>query len=581
MEQPIATAKRVDSSSSQLGLLFEDEQSDYGSSLSSDASLSSLAQHTAPLPTRSRPQEEHRATASTASTCPVYRAAKEVGSIAFGVIGIDVWLLQHGRFVHERLWVDDIFRLRHPSLALSKLVCEDRRDYCMPVPQVPGAGLAGYFWSLNTNGSTTLSASGENPLLWRNLRAITSDPFQPPYRRMTVLQDAGFGKATGIPFDVFGHRGVVVFLTRASADEEALNKSADYLRAGAVHIGSVSAIRVPRQAVLQQKQRRMKQLCKRLRTKGASLSVFSTLRRTVSMRSLRGSLDNTPIFLSERSSSHKVSFQTDARVPWLRGITQQTLLYFLRFLQTVRTRLKARFMSLVEKSTKATDLEPPPPAPLENAIWTFSGVFLTLLSLFVISERFQARTGEGIVLAPFGALLTLQFSLTAAPASQPRNALYGQLLSLSLAVLGRHHLAGVLPNRLLVPLIAALAIATMTKLGIPHPPAAAAVIALFAQPNGFNVLTALLVFVGNLVAVCLAILINNLSDKRQYPVYWKFGIDLGSIKKSATQIPLSIPALSSLVPFKQSRQETLSNSVSFSLLSTTTDSFDDEGPIRI
>jgi CBS-domain-containing membrane protein len=61
----------------------------------------------------------------------------------------------------------------------------------------------------------------------------------------------------------------------------------------------------------------------------------------------------------------------------------------------------------------------------------------------------------------FGALLTLQFSLTAAPASQPRNVICGQLLSLSLAALGQCRLRDVLPVHLLVPAIAALAISVL------------------------------------------------------------------------------------------------------------------------
>jgi CBS-domain-containing membrane protein len=177
----------------------------------------------------------------------------------------------------------------------------------------------------------------------------------------------------------------------------------------------------------------------------------------------------------------------------------------------------------VEKC-QGSDLKPPPPIPFLNTAWTFVGSFTTLLALYGVSFLAGYETGETLVLAPFGALMTLQFSLTAAPASQPRNVVYGQLICLFMALLAKHYLIeqAQWPLWTVVPLTTAGGIAIMTKLSVTHPPAAASVVALFSMPN-FTVVTAAILLAGNILAIIMAMLINNLSEKRRYPVYWEFG----------------------------------------------------------
>lgn len=601
-----------------------DEQVSYGTPLflkrapSSSPALSSSRSGTPPA---QRPRQSAQAP-SDPDTCRVYLAAKDVGSNAYGVIGADVWVLHGERFVHETLWVDAVFQHRHASEALDQILDASHPQYAVPVPQVPGAGLAGYFWSLNNNSvaatnpnTSTISRNSNHHqhsathLIWRDLQAITSDPFQPPYRRMQVLQDAGFGKATGIPFQIGQHRGVVVYLTRATANEAQLNDptNIDYLMMGTQFIASASAMVRPRLKVVEAKEQRLQQMSRRVRTKMNSVAAFRSLHRSVSMRSLRTlEHDNDDEEILPR---HRLS----RRLSWssfkhgmvksmrssdsLHNLCETARLGLTDFTKTSHSTIATRFIALLEKSVNTTSsIKPPPAAPWENAVWTFVGAFMTLLVLFGLSLWFQHTTGTGIVLAPFGALLTLQFSLTPAPASQPRNVIYGQLLSLSLALLGRRYLYDVLPIYLLVPLVAALAIASMTKLGIPHPPAAAAVIALYAQPGGFDTYMAALIFVGNMVAVAMAILINNLPEKRQYPVYWEFGLIPTTMKMAswfgrsgssdARNEPLLGPGLQPRKPRKYSSTNSESSTTimmpnSFQQLSEEEGDSGSEGPIQV
>ena len=75
------------------------------------------------------------------------------------------------------------------------------------------------------------------------MKAITDDPDQPPYLRMTLLEQAGYGKACGVPFDLRGHRGVVLYFARATADESMLTETTNdlHLRVSADLIGGISA----------------------------------------------------------------------------------------------------------------------------------------------------------------------------------------------------------------------------------------------------------------------------------------------------------------------------------------------------
>jgi CBS-domain-containing membrane protein len=112
--------------------------------------------------------------------------------------------------------------------------------------------------------------------------------------------------------------------------------------------------------------------------------------------------------------------------------------------------------------------------------------------------------------------MTLLYGLTAAPASQPRNAILGQIVSLTIAICVGY--ADNLSIWMRQSLATALAVASMVKLGITHPPAGAAALICASGEYGWG--SMLFVLIGNVIAICAATLINNWSDQRQYPSYW-------------------------------------------------------------
>ena len=111
--------------------------------------------------------------------------------------------------------------------------------------------------------------------------------------------------------------------------------------------------------------------------------------------------------------------------------------------------------------------------------------------------------------------MTLLYGLTAAPASQPRNALVGQSLYMSIAI-GISKLP--LEDWIQQSLATALAVTAMVKLGVTHPPAGAAALLFATGKHGwYSVLACLM---GNVLAVGAATLINDSNPERQYPTFW-------------------------------------------------------------
>ena len=123
-----------------------------------------------------------------------------------------------------------------------------------------------------------------------------------------------------------------------------------------------------------------------------------------------------------------------------------------------------------------------------------------------------------LLIGPFGALMTLQYGLPGAPASQPRNAVMGQ------AVAGAVSLAFTyIPERILATWLRravgpALGIASMVKLGFVHPPAGAH--AVIYASGSYSFVFYGLVVLSTVISVIPATLVNNMSRKRQYPTYW-------------------------------------------------------------
>mmetsp|Transcript_34298 Transcript_34298/g.71412 ORF Transcript_34298/g.71412 Transcript_34298/m.71412 type:complete len:254 (-) Transcript_34298:464-1225(-) len=169
--------------------------------------------------------------------------------------------------------------------------------------------------------------------------------------------------------------------------------------------------------------------------------------------------------------------------------------------------------------------KPPAASSWSESFHTFAGVLVNLLVLTYMNTKLIESHGKGasIVLGPFGALATLCYILPGAPPSQPKNAILGQSLSVTLAILLKKiPLSTFWTMEARVSFTTALAIGLMAKFGWTHPPAGAATLLFASNPAlGWSHLGVLLL--ANVVTLVLSSIINNLSPTRQYPIFWGLG----------------------------------------------------------
>lgn len=162
------------------------------------------------------------------------------------------------------------------------------------------------------------------------------------------------------------------------------------------------------------------------------------------------------------------------------------------------------------KTKNKTPLKIEPFASLVGFIGGFT-VILTLLLLTSLTEQLW-------IMAPFGASCVLVFGVWDSPLSQPRNVVGGHLIATSVGLLCKN----LLGNSLVVVAFAVgLTISLMMLTKTTHPPAGAdpLVVLLSTGVTGWSYLFTP-VFLGSVVIVLIALVINNLSKNRKYPTFW-------------------------------------------------------------
>jgi CBS-domain-containing membrane protein len=177
---------------------------------------------------------------------------------------------------------------------------------------------------------------------------------------------------------------------------------------------------------------------------------------------------------------------------------------------------------------KGAGANSPARADIVAGMWTFLGVFTSILILSAINKHGLGQADDVpyvIMSGSFGALATLLFGAPASPFAQPRMVLLGHILSITLAILVDYLvIANLLPAWVSVALVPALAISGMAVAGCIHPPAAAAALIYASGNDKIKSFGWMFLFLPNLVGVIImiivAILVNNLSSKRKYPQFW-------------------------------------------------------------
>jgi HPP family len=149
---------------------------------------------------------------------------------------------------------------------------------------------------------------------------------------------------------------------------------------------------------------------------------------------------------------------------------------------------------------------------MEQIMLSYVGSFLGIAALAYIS----VNTSYPLIAAPFGAAAVLMFAVPSSPLAQPRNLIFGNLISAVVGII-MVHLFGA------EPWVMALAVATAIKLmqitRTLHPPGGAiALVGVMSHAQWAFLFTPVLT--GSIVLLLCTVIFNNLMPGRSYPKHW-------------------------------------------------------------
>jgi hypothetical protein len=377
-------------------------------------------------------------------------------------------------------WLDPV---RHQSIcldgacALCRLTDTDHPQYLPPEPLAPGVGLPGILWNESDSSNPVRRQIRKKNVVWRDVKFLSDDPDQADNPRLDGLVAAGLGWAAGIHFSNGDQEGIVIFIARKGVSKKIkapVNEK--YLIAAADLIGAAWALCGPRHDAVA------------AREEGLARAILNAKNKLVAMIRMGvtiGDLTKPPVLAATLEDQLEETIELDKERPLVSRVSD----YAGRKVKQVGI-----------KSLYGGMNQPPPSKSISESIFSGVGTFLTMLivtqfgkyvSHFVttvpespqiifdirisdtryVTQIFQEWGADyALVVGPFGALATLHYALTAAPASQPRNAILGQLVALAFGVaISKSELEPWMK----MSLAPAATVLLTTKLGIIHPPAGA------------------------------------------------------------------------------------------------------------
>ena len=467
------------------------------------------------------------------------RALSDAGQQSQGIAAVEAWVLnsKHTHLVKpEGAWWRDPkytppFDLNAFSAMreLARLEDQSLDNYHDTKPMQPGHGLVGKLWSdghdPSTNGISEFGsyhgrgsirgslgksasrsfrkmmgsnishrflggadADGGIMMYWADIDFISNDEEHIPDDRDKSFIHAGIGQASGVVFNIRGYQGIVIYFARSDTPLDILRmeSNAAFLIGAADCIGATLATDESRRSALHEKN---------------TLDCF-----------VGRSLEDISGASSIRSPRYySVVGESNAK---------DTASHRKTISQELRIFTKFKLSMLYDKAFGEKKAKPPPAMPYSDCMWIFFGSSITLSLVLYLSQGilfWNEPDSYAFPVGPFGALVTLLFALSSAPVSQPRNIFYGTIIAGVTGLCFSYIKA--IPHWLRLTLGTSTALTIMSKLGVTHPPAGA--LATIYSSGNYHWGHLALSLLANFIAVFMAILVNNLNKKRQYPQYWK------------------------------------------------------------
>ncbi|KAK2612762.1 hypothetical protein QQS21_001213 [Conoideocrella luteorostrata] len=163
---------------------------------------------------------------------------------------------------------------------------------------------------------------------------------------------------------------------------------------------------------------------------------------------------------------------------------------------------------------------------LMPVFWAFIGIFAAILLIQGVSQNVPSFESKGapMIVGSFGAAAVLEFYSIEAPLAQPRNAIFGQLVSVitGVAVAKLFQLSDRFDDIQWVggALACASATALMALTKTVHPPAGATALLAVVDNTLVKIGWFLIpvVLLGCALMLSVALLVNNI--ERRFPIYW-------------------------------------------------------------
>lgn len=162
------------------------------------------------------------------------------------------------------------------------------------------------------------------------------------------------------------------------------------------------------------------------------------------------------------------------------------------------------------------DGKSPPRVGLSELWWSWVGSFLGIAACAFLSFHYQAP----LLIGSFGASAVLIYAAIDSPLAQPRNLVGGHVIS---AVVGVTCYQWLGMTWLGAALAVSLAIVAMLLTRTLHPPGGATALIAVITPSLYHLKYLYVITpagVGALIMLIVALLSNNLAQKRRYPRYW-------------------------------------------------------------
>lgn len=164
----------------------------------------------------------------------------------------------------------------------------------------------------------------------------------------------------------------------------------------------------------------------------------------------------------------------------------------------------------------------PPRVEMAEVLWSGLGALVGTGALALVEGLWFAGTDLTLMLGSFGASAVLLFGVPRSPLAQPRNLVFGHIVSAAVGVAAYQGLHGI--PYLAEGVAVGVSVSLMHLLRIVHPPGGGTALIAVTGSSLIHQMGWLFVFVpailGSLVLLIIALAFNNLTGSRRYPEFW-------------------------------------------------------------